>query len=133
METAASALALGMGIVFTPAQGAGVDILADNLHGPAHLGLRHGRALLVQAHGVFPGVLHAGAGQNIVEVGKEHLLPCLAKPVLIGTEARPFLGSGSQHLGIAQLGFHTAVALLDAALGGIAAGGKVIDLVVDHR
>ena len=35
-----------MGIVFPPAQGAGIDVFADGLHGPAHLGLRHGGGAL---------------------------------------------------------------------------------------
>ena len=82
---------------------------------------------------MFPGVLYAGTGQNVVKVGEKHLLPCLTKSVLIGMEARPFPGGGPQNLRVAQLSFQTAVALLDAALGRITAGRKVIDLVVDHR
>ena len=40
------------------------------------LGISCSESVLEQSHSVLTAVLYARAGENVVEVGEEHLLPC---------------------------------------------------------
>ena len=123
---------LGVVGVDVNGDGGGVDVLRDDPQGVLGLGAGRGHGGLVQAHGVLPGVLHTGAGDDIVEMGEQHILPGLPEGALPELEGGQAIGQGGVALRVAEGGLQTAVAPLDAALGGVAAGGEVLQLVVDH-
>ena len=121
------ALGLAHGHIGVHLDGGGIDGGGDGLGAAAELGLGVGEGFGELAQGVFTGVLDAGAGDDVVEMGVEDVLPggLVAALVLI------FAGEGHPALGIVQQGLGPAVGGLDAGLGGVAAGEDVVELPVD--
>ena len=125
---AAGTLGLGQGDVGIQLDGRGVDISGDHFHTLTELGMGIGEGLGELAHGIFPGILDAGAGENVVEMGIQHILPGLLMLILteFGTgEGQPLLCIPQDRLGF-------AVGPLDPGLGGVAACENKIQLPVDE-
>ena len=82
---------------------------------------------------MLPGILYTGAGEDVMEMGEQHVLPGLYHLLFRKSEAGKLSRQSGHGLRVLQSRFQTAVAALDPALGGIAAGGEIVQLVIHHR
>ena len=104
----------------------GVNLADQRRHGLLLLGIGDRRRLLIQPHGVFSGIQHAGAGNDVVEMRKQHVPPGFLHLLFRHPEPGFHPGQRSHRLRVIQSRLRPPVAAFDPALGRIAAGGKEV-------
>jgi len=108
------------------------DLAGERLHGGVERPVGDGHCFAVGVAGVIVGAFQAGPGQDVVELVEEHALP---GPLEVGGVGQAGCPRRQQRplLRRQQAVLRQAVPALDAGVGGVAAGGVLLQIAMHDR